>query len=80
VQELGAGARACVCDVFWARDIHRIRRRLVAFGTVDVRVRGAIDHHIAAFDDRRCRGRIGDVPLRRGQRQQFAALISGQRR
>ena len=73
-----APARAQACATFsgpaaftaWARV-------LVLFGGVDLGVGGAVDHDVTGLDETLGRRRIGDIPLRRRQRQHVAALPAG---
>ena len=74
MHQLRADPRAGLRDVFRAGGVDRVRPVLVAFGIVDGGVGRAVDHHVAGLHDLAGPLRIGDVPLRRRQRQHVASL------
>src|SRR6202035_6132270 len=80
VDEPGAGATAGPRYVLRAACVDRVGRGRVALGAVDVGVGGAVDDHVATADVPFGRGGVGDVPLRRRQRQDVAPQIGGPRR
>ncbi len=77
MDEIRAGAGAGVRDVLGPRRIDGVGPLLVLFGGVDLGVRGAVHHDVTGLDETFRRRRIGDIPLRRRQRQHVAALPTG---
>ncbi len=74
MHQLRPDPRAGPRDVFRARGVDRVSPVPVAFGVVDGGVGRAVDHHVAGLHDLAGALRIGDVPLRRRQRQHVASL------
>src|SRR5581483_9993889 len=77
VDQPRAGSCAATRDVPRSRGVDRVRNFRVGFGGVDGREGRAVDHNITRRDDVLTCGGVGDVPLRRGQRQDIDAPAGG---
>ena len=71
-----SGAGAGVRDVLGPVGVDGVGTGLVGLGRVDLGVGGAVDHHVTGVDEPLGGAGVGDVPLRRGQRQHVAALFA----
>ncbi len=74
VDEVCAGTRAGLRDVLGPDGVDGVGPLLVVFGGVDLGVGRAVDHDVTGLDEPLGRRRVGDIPLRRRQRQHVAAL------
>ena len=72
-----APARAQACATFSGPTaLTAYARSWSLFGGVDLGVGRAVDHDVTGLDEPLGRRRVGDVPLRRRQRQHVAALLT----